>query len=321
MLLRNDSLKTNKNFYPNSNEVKYIVVHYTGYFAPIKNFALNQKNNDLSNAGSAHEFVNDSEWYLSIDHCHGAWAVGDNQGYGVYPNGITNYNSLNIEMCCCDESLNVSEKTKKNTAEIVAYYMKQYNVPIERVVRHYDATYKQCPLDMAPNNPYVKGEENWKQFKKWVLEYFNENDNGNIQEDIEYVEGVYDMKGKINLRTMYRDGKATVTSEWYNMDESTTNDYKNIYGIEIYTDEPLTWSVQSAGEWITKKGSGKIIFDSPITAIKIKHDNKKVYYWVSSPGDVAGYKWWENACKTNYGVAQCQNTQGAPLNALKIRLG
>lgn len=143
MLKRNDNYRSTRNCYIGGNNIKYIVVHYTGYFAPIKNYCLSQMNNDLN--GSAHDFVDDNEWYNAIEHCHRAWAVGDDQGYGVYPNGIRNDNSLSIEMCCCNANLDVSEKTMKNTAEIVAYYMKVYNVPIGNIKRHYDASYKECP--------------------------------------------------------------------------------------------------------------------------------------------------------------------------------
>ena len=169
MLKRNDSLRTTRDCYLNSNTVKYIVVHYTGYFAPIKNYCLSQMNNDLN--GSAHDFVDDNEWYNSIEHKHGAWAVGDDQGYGRYPNGIRNDNSISIEMCCCNANLDVSEKTMKNTAEIVAYYMKVYNVPLQNVKRHYDASYKECPRDMTP---YVKdGESRWGVFLSWVQRAYN----------------------------------------------------------------------------------------------------------------------------------------------------
>lgn len=165
MLTRNDSLKSTRNCYLNQNTVKYIVVHYTACDAPARNFALSQMNNDLG--GSAHDFVDSTSWYCAIDHKHGAWAVGDNQGYGVYPNGITNYNSLNIEMVAPPWQLPPT-KTIENTAEIVAYYMKVYNVPISRVVRHYDASYKQCPYGMHGNNNPV-----WNSFKAKVQAYYN----------------------------------------------------------------------------------------------------------------------------------------------------
>ena len=169
MLNRNDNYKSTRNCYIGGNTVYYIIVHYTGCYAPAKNFCLSQMNNDLG--GSAHDFVDDNEWYCAIDHNNCAWAVGDDEGYGRFPNGITNSNSLNIEMCCCNANLDVSDTTAKNTAEIVAYYMKLYNVPIERVKRHYDASYKSCPRDMSPAVP--DGNSRWGVFLSWVQKAYN----------------------------------------------------------------------------------------------------------------------------------------------------
>ena len=165
MLKRNDSLMSTRNCYVGGNIVKYIVVHYTGCYAPVKNFCLSQMNNDLN--GSAHDFVGDNEWYCSIAHTNRAWSVGDDNGYGRFPNGITNSNTLNIEMVAKPYEL-PSAKTIENTAEIVAYYMKVYNVPLSRVVRHYDASYKPCPYGMHGNI-----NAKWSEFKNKVNYYYN----------------------------------------------------------------------------------------------------------------------------------------------------
>ena len=169
MLTRNDNYKSTRNCYVGGNYVQYIVVHYTGYYAPAKNFCLSQMNNDLG--GSSHDFVDDNEWYCAIDHNNCAWAVGDDEGYGRFPNGITNSNSLNIEMCCCNSNLDVSQQTMLNTAEIVAYYMKVYGLGIDKVKRHYDASYKQCPRDMAPG--ISDGNSRWGVFLSWVQKAYN----------------------------------------------------------------------------------------------------------------------------------------------------
>ena len=165
MLKRNDSLISARNCYIGGNTIKYIVVHYTGCYAPAKNFCLSQRNNDLN--GSAHDFVDDNEWYCSIAHTNRTWSVGDDNGYGRFPNGITNSNTLNIEMIAKPYEL-PSAKTIENTAEIVAYYMKVYNVPLSRVVRHYDASYKPCPYGMHGNN-----NAKWNEFKNKVNYYYN----------------------------------------------------------------------------------------------------------------------------------------------------
>ncbi len=82
------------------------------------------------------------------------WAVGD--GKGKY--GITNANSVSIEIC-------VNEDSNYNAAflkavELAKLLMKELNIPAERVVRHYDASRKNCPASMSSNNWAY-----WQDFK------------------------------------------------------------------------------------------------------------------------------------------------------------
>lgn len=53
------------------------------------------------------------------------------------------------------------EKIYNNTLKLTKYQMDKYNIPLECVVRHYDASRKICPLSMRENN-----WEKWKKFKK-----------------------------------------------------------------------------------------------------------------------------------------------------------
>ena len=95
------------------NSIKYIVLHYTG------NKGDTAKNNGTYFCGgdrnaSAHYFVDDDEIVQVVEEYNSAWAVGD--GKGAY--GITNQNSISIEMCC-DKNGNITEKTEANTIELV----------------------------------------------------------------------------------------------------------------------------------------------------------------------------------------------------------
>ena len=119
--------------------IKYIVLHYTG------NKGDNAKNNALyfnraNRNASAHYFVSDSQIYQIVEDNRASWAVGD--GHGRY--GITNSNSINVEMCCWTDGT-VSEKTEANTVELIKYLMKKHNIDLSHVVRHYDASRKNCP--------------------------------------------------------------------------------------------------------------------------------------------------------------------------------
>ena len=129
----------------NGNSIKYIVLHYTG------NLGDTAKNNvDYFSGGnrgaSAHYFVDDNSIWQSVDDSNAAWSVGD--GRGAY--GITNQNSISIEMCCQSNG-EISEATENNAIELTKYLMSKYGVSADRVVRHYDASRKACPNWSANN--------------------------------------------------------------------------------------------------------------------------------------------------------------------------
>ena len=142
------------------NSVKYIVLHYTG------NKGDTAKNNvdyfyNGNRGASAHYFVDDNSIWQSVEEYNSAWSVGD--GHGKY--GITNRNSISIEMCC-NSSGNITEKTEANALELVKYLMTKYNISFSNIVRHYDASRKICP-NWSANN-----WNRWNNFKSKI--------NGNV---------------------------------------------------------------------------------------------------------------------------------------------
>ena len=163
--------------------IKYLVFHYTGNKGDTA-----EDNARYFNGGnrgtSAHYFVSDNQIYQVVEDYRAAWSVGD--GDGKY--GITNSNTLNVEMCCWSDGT-VSEKTEKNALELGKYLMKKHGIPIENVVRHYDASRKICPnwssdnwsrwtnfknklVDRQESKPEVKEEGKLlKECKKHVLKY------------------------------------------------------------------------------------------------------------------------------------------------------
>lgn len=138
----------------NGSEIKYIVIHDTG----------NYKDTDEGNAhyfcedkrkSSAHYFVDEDSITQIVEDYNSAWHVGD--GHARY--GITNRNSLGVEMC--NSGGYIAEVTINNSSELVRYLMQKYGIPIDRVVRHYDASRKNCPANMSANN-WAK----WHEFKE-----------------------------------------------------------------------------------------------------------------------------------------------------------
>lgn len=135
------------------NDIKYIVLHDTGNF---KDTAVGNATYfcTADRQSSAHYFVDEISIYQVVEDSEGSWHCGD--GGMLY--NIGNHNSIGIEMC--NSGGFISEITINNTIELVKYLMAKYNVGIDNVVRHYDASRKICPHNMSDNN-----WSKWSDFK------------------------------------------------------------------------------------------------------------------------------------------------------------
>ncbi len=141
--------------YSSGNNVKYIVIHDTGNTDRGANANAHYNYfNGGDRQSSAHYFVDGNNIIQIIEDWNKSWHCGD--GGGMY--GISNGNSIGIEICInSDGDYN---KTISNTIDLVKYKMKQFGIPINKVVRHYDASRKKCPGSMSSNN-WAK----WNWFK------------------------------------------------------------------------------------------------------------------------------------------------------------
>ena len=147
-----------------TKSVQYIVIHYTA-----NNVDTAQNNLDYfareSVGASAHLFVDKQYIRQSVKFTDTAWHCGgSSQGSGgksVY--GLcTNSNSIGIEMCSqvIGGKMSIPDATVENTLKITRALMAAYNIPANRVVRHYDVTGKQCPY------PFIADTAQWESFKK-----------------------------------------------------------------------------------------------------------------------------------------------------------
>lgn len=160
--------------------IKYIVIHYTGN---INDTALNNLKYYAENdrGASAHYYCDDSGIYQSVPLEHPAYAVGLGGMRKPYIKNppfykkATNTNSVSIEICGSRTSYEGSEKTKENAARLCAQLMKELNIPITNVIRHYDVTGKMCPR-WAVNNT-----AKWDMFRLEVFSIYGGN-TMNIQE-------------------------------------------------------------------------------------------------------------------------------------------
>lgn len=149
------------------NPIKYLVIHDTGN--PNRGAGALAHRNYVENnkrGASAHYFVDDKVIVQYVGDSLSAGSVGD--GHGRY--GITNTNSLSIEMCINSDA--DYAKTYKNTVELTKNLMRKFNIPIERVVRHYDASRKNCPGHMSKNswNAWWKFKEDIKTPIGWQID-------------------------------------------------------------------------------------------------------------------------------------------------------
>lgn len=152
-------------------DLHYIVVHYD---AGKKATARNNVDafTHLLTGTSAHYFVDELEVAMSLDPRHIAHHCGGKKYANGAPaplHGICrNANSIGVELC--SDFVNgryvITPQTEERGAKFVADLMKQYGIPLSRVVRHYDVTGKYCPM------PYVESRE-WERFKSKVWAYYN----------------------------------------------------------------------------------------------------------------------------------------------------
>ena len=148
-----------KNCYIGQNKPSYIVIHETDNWskgADAKAHATAMKNGNL--AGTVHYYVDSKSVYQTLDHNDGAWAVGD--GKGKY--GITNRNSINIEICVNPET--DYYKAVDKAEQLAAQLLKQYGWGIDHLKRHYDASRKNCPRR-------IQAEGRWPEFVKKTAAY------------------------------------------------------------------------------------------------------------------------------------------------------
>lgn len=124
------------------NTKEYIVIHQTGCpNVPAAKMRQSFNNYPVERSAGAHFFIDDIEALQIVSPDYITWNCGD----GTKTNrAITNYNSIAIEGCIFDDKTKYAN-TLKHAAELVAFLMNKYNIPIERVKMHQDASGKQCP--------------------------------------------------------------------------------------------------------------------------------------------------------------------------------
>lgn len=173
-------------------KIKYIAIHYTAGSTSKRGTAMATRNVFITRQASADYIVDDAEIVrINPDvRNYYCWAVGDKlnstTGGGRLHGMATNKNTISIEICSnllpnttaavpnhggwyfTDASLN-------NALKLVRYLMREYDIPKENVVRHYDITGKLCP-----------GVINWTDFNIYDTKGKITKEKGNSKEWLDF---------------------------------------------------------------------------------------------------------------------------------------
>lgn len=183
-----------------SSAIKYIVIHDTGNKSKGANAIAHFNYFNGGNRNSSADFFVDSTQIIQINDYtkYYTWQCGD--GNGKY--GITNQNSIGIEICVNSDG--DYTKAFNNAVELTKQLMRELNISAENVVRHYDASRKNCPASMSSND-----WELWYDFKnklsvKSVQELVTPND---IVWELGQRGFVTDTKGMLDEMNKNPDGR------------------------------------------------------------------------------------------------------------------
>lgn len=150
---------------PRKQKIRYIVIHDTGNTSPGAGATAHKRYFLTTDRKASADFVIDEKKVIKLNDYtkYFTWHCGD--GRGKY--GITNSNSIGIEMCINNDGNYV--KTVNDTIILTYKLMRELNIDLDHVVRHYDASRKHCPGSMMPNN-WLK----WIDFKKALALFIEE---------------------------------------------------------------------------------------------------------------------------------------------------
>ncbi len=204
------------NYSPGNSGRLYIVIHYTGNVTDSAAGNANYFRN-ADRGSSAHYFVDKTSVYEVVSPDNTSWAVGVNYGGRLF--GIcSNYNSINIEMCS-DNGV-IAPETFNNTIELIKKLMKQFGIPADRVVRHYDVCGKNCPgwAGWLPGN-----ESLWNNFKSKLIGASDASGSAEEKKEEMNMQCFYQIKGQgciyyfdgINIHPLGHPDEVTVLNMIY----------------------------------------------------------------------------------------------------------
>ena len=189
----------NVHLYERKNRtVKYIVIHYTESGNSKPGRAKSTKHTFETRPASADFCVDDRDvvQFNPDLNNYATWQCGGSKYSGTrgaaFFGKCVNSNSIGVEMCSFNDGgtftasnhdkWGVTEQVLANTTRLVKLLMKKYNIPVERVIRHWDVSGKLCPGIVGWNDdnlrnaktgaklPVCNHSHKWEAWKKTLVE-------------------------------------------------------------------------------------------------------------------------------------------------------
>ena len=162
--------------------IKYLVIHFTAGSSSKPGRAKSAKHTFETSQASADFCVDDRDiiQFNPDPYKYYCWSVGNSK------TDITNSNSISIEICsniktgrsvkyANTDGWYFTKETLENVKKLAKYLMKKYNIPKNRVVRHFDVNSKNCPGIVGWNTGALyddngkkigqNNESDWLKFK------------------------------------------------------------------------------------------------------------------------------------------------------------
>ena len=146
-----------------NRKIKYLAIHYTAGASSAPGRAINMKNGWEKKKRASADFGVDNRDMVQFNpdlNNYRCWSVGDNKnpysGGGQLYGIATNKNTISIEICsnlkdgadvskANHEGWYFTDEALNNAVRLAKILMAKFDIPIDRVVRHYDISGKICP--------------------------------------------------------------------------------------------------------------------------------------------------------------------------------
>ncbi|WP_279663973.1 N-acetylmuramoyl-L-alanine amidase [Ectobacillus ponti] len=145
---------------------KYITIHNTANAAVganalmHANYLMNQAKGAPDRWASWHFTVDDKQVIQHLPLNESGWHAGDDEGAG-------NRGSIGIEIA--ENADGNYAKAEENARKLIAYLMREYNIPLSRVVPHQNWSGKDCPH-------IILGRGSWSSFQTAVQKTYDVNE-------------------------------------------------------------------------------------------------------------------------------------------------